>query len=115
MAVIRLIVECLASENDLTKAVACFDLGEFAKFHPHGKDLLNSMPLVSLIFEHYNILSPKLFLRNFVKALKLSKVLCRFQIECLPGYHAAFLLSGTCGLRRGGIFGKPSDSLQLFK
>ena len=43
MAVIRLIVDCLDSENDLTKAVACFDLGEFAKFHPHGKDLLNSM------------------------------------------------------------------------
>ena len=43
MAVIRQIVDCLDSENDMTKAVACFDLGEFAKFYHHGKELLNTL------------------------------------------------------------------------
>lgn len=32
---------CLDSRNETTKAVACFDLGEFAKFFHHGKELLN--------------------------------------------------------------------------
>ena len=43
LAIIRHIKECLDSENDMTKAVACFDLGEFAKFYHHGKELLNNM------------------------------------------------------------------------
>ena len=42
MAIIRQIVDCLDSDNDMTKAVACFDLGEFAKFYHHGKELLNT-------------------------------------------------------------------------
>ena len=40
---IREIVACLDVENDMVKAVACFDLGEFAKFYHHGKELLNNM------------------------------------------------------------------------
>lgn len=43
LSIIRHIVECLDVDNDMVKAVACFDLGEFAKFFHHGKELLNSM------------------------------------------------------------------------
>jgi len=43
LAIIRQIVECLDVDNDMVKAVACFDLGEFAKFYHHGKELLNGM------------------------------------------------------------------------
>lgn len=32
--------ECLASPDDRVKAVACRDLGEFARFYHHGKELL---------------------------------------------------------------------------
>lgn len=42
MAIIRQIVECLDSDSDMTKAVACFDIGEFAKFYYHGKKLLET-------------------------------------------------------------------------
>lgn len=32
--------ECLFSKDDRVKAVACFDLGEFCRFYPYGKELL---------------------------------------------------------------------------
>ena len=43
LAMIRQIVDCLDVDNDMVKAVACFDLGEFAKFYHHGKELLNNL------------------------------------------------------------------------
>lgn len=43
LAVIKSIVGCLDSKYDQTVAVACYDLGEFARFYPHGKTLLNTL------------------------------------------------------------------------
>lgn len=34
--------ECLFSPDNRVKAVACFDLGEFARFHKFGKDICES-------------------------------------------------------------------------
>jgi V-type H+-transporting ATPase subunit H len=33
------LIECL-SRDDITKAVACFDLGEFCRFYSQGKGIL---------------------------------------------------------------------------
>lgn len=32
--------DCLSSKNDTVKAVACYDLGEFSKYVPNGKMIL---------------------------------------------------------------------------
>lgn len=40
---IKQIVECLDGTNDRTMAVACYDLGEFARFYQHGKTFLNKL------------------------------------------------------------------------
>jgi hypothetical protein len=33
--------DCLTSEDDQVKAVACYDLGEFSKYYPNAKTLLD--------------------------------------------------------------------------
>lgn len=38
--VVNLLVKLLDSPNDVTKAVACFDLGEFARLYPFSKLVL---------------------------------------------------------------------------
>ena len=35
----------------MTKAVACFDLGEFAKFYHHGKEFLNKLDVKTKMAE----------------------------------------------------------------
>jgi len=40
--VIKMIVKLLDSPNDMTKAVACFDLGEFSRWYPFSKVILNT-------------------------------------------------------------------------
>ena len=35
-----LVNECLSSNDDTVKAVACYDLGEFSKYVPNGKMIL---------------------------------------------------------------------------
>lgn len=35
-----LVTDCLSSDDDTVKAVACFDLGEFSKHYVHGKRVL---------------------------------------------------------------------------
>ena len=37
---IRDIVKCLDCKDDRVKAVACFDLGEYARFFPNGRHFL---------------------------------------------------------------------------
>ena len=41
LQLIRNIVECLDVPDDRVRAVACFDLGEFARFFPRGRDFLD--------------------------------------------------------------------------
>lgn len=36
----KLVLDCLTSDDDTVKAVACFDLGEFSKYYAHGKRYL---------------------------------------------------------------------------
>ena len=37
----KIVLECLADEiPDRVKAVACFDIGEFARFYPAGRSIL---------------------------------------------------------------------------
>ena len=43
LQVIKSIVGCLDSKYEQTVAVACYDLGEFARFYPHGKTFLNTL------------------------------------------------------------------------
>lgn len=35
--------DCLTSDDDRVKAVACFDLGEFSKYYAHGKKFLENL------------------------------------------------------------------------
>ena len=35
-----LVNDCLSSHDDTVKAVACYDLGEFSKYVPNGKMIL---------------------------------------------------------------------------
>lgn len=35
-----LVNDCLSSRDDTVKAVACYDLGEFSKYVPNGKMIL---------------------------------------------------------------------------
>lgn len=38
----KIVLECLADEiPDRVKAVACFDIGEFARFYPAGRSILD--------------------------------------------------------------------------
>lgn len=44
IALITIIVkECLTSNDDRVKAVACYDLGEFSRFFPRGKQFLEGL------------------------------------------------------------------------
>ena len=35
--------KCLTSPDDRVKAVACFDLGEFARYYHHGREFLDRL------------------------------------------------------------------------
>lgn len=35
--------DCLTSDDDRVKAVACYDLGEFSKYYKHGKSFLENL------------------------------------------------------------------------
>jgi V-type H+-transporting ATPase subunit H len=35
--------KCLTSHDDRVKAVACFDLGEFARYYHHGREFLDTL------------------------------------------------------------------------
>lgn len=39
---IKKLISLLESENEKNVAIACYDLGEFARYHPFGKKLLES-------------------------------------------------------------------------
>ena len=39
---IRALISLLNSEDDTTLAIACYDLGEFARFHPNGKKIIQN-------------------------------------------------------------------------
>lgn len=39
LKLIEPLIECLG-RDDITKAVACYDLGEFCRFYAHGKGIL---------------------------------------------------------------------------
>lgn len=40
---IKILVELLEHNDDRTKSIACFDLGEFARFFPYGRQYLDTM------------------------------------------------------------------------
>lgn len=40
-----LATDVLDSNDDKIKAIACFDLGEFARFFPYGREYLESLKL----------------------------------------------------------------------
>lgn len=46
---IRKLVQLINSQNDRTVAVACYDLGEFCRFHPFGKNIVEKMNAKNLI------------------------------------------------------------------
>jgi len=48
---VKNIVGCLESGYEQTVAVACYDLGEFARFYPHGKTFLNSLDVKDKLAE----------------------------------------------------------------
>ena len=43
----KLVNDCLESKNDRTRAVACFDIGEFARFVPNGRNFLDRLDVKS--------------------------------------------------------------------
>jgi len=50
---LRLLKEILAgSDNSLVLSVACFDVGEFARFHPRGRTLIQQMGLKVPLMKH---------------------------------------------------------------
>lgn len=54
MHLIKVLVELVAPNNevdDRVKAIACFDLGEFARFFKSGRQLLESMELKTKIIQ----------------------------------------------------------------
>lgn len=48
---IKVVVELLEHEDDKVKAIACYDLGEFARFFPLGRNLLEHMGVKEKIIE----------------------------------------------------------------
>lgn len=55
---LRALVACLNSEDTVTVAVACHDLGEFARFYPRGKALLqelNAKAVVMKLMSHREV------------------------------------------------------------
>ena len=57
---IKKLLDLLDSEDEITKAVVCFDLGEFSRLHPFSKTVLESFggktKLMSLIEHDSNII-----------------------------------------------------------
>ena len=52
LGLITIIVnDCLKSADNRVKAVACFDLGEFSRFYPHGKTFLEKLDVKSKMTE----------------------------------------------------------------
>jgi V-type H+-transporting ATPase subunit H len=43
--------KCLSSPDDRVKAVACFDLGEFARYYHHGREFLHRLGVKEKIAE----------------------------------------------------------------
>lgn len=49
---IKLLVELLDHPEDRVKSIACYDLGEFARFFPYGREFLeNNMKLKTKIIQ----------------------------------------------------------------
>ena len=42
---IKILVELLTHDDDKVKSIACFDLGEFARFFPYGRQYLETLHL----------------------------------------------------------------------
>jgi len=40
---VKKLIECLDSDNELTVEVACYDVGEFARFHPEGRRVVTRL------------------------------------------------------------------------
>lgn len=48
-----------ADKDELVREVACFDLGEFARFHPDGKKVLHRMRAKEVLMKNLQDKSPK--------------------------------------------------------
>jgi V-type H+-transporting ATPase subunit H len=48
---IKVLVELLDHPDDKVKSIACYDLGEFARFFPYGRQYLETMNLKTKIIQ----------------------------------------------------------------
>jgi V-type H+-transporting ATPase subunit H len=48
---IKVLVELLDHTDDRVKSIACYDLGEFARFFPYGRQYLETMSLKTKIIQ----------------------------------------------------------------
>jgi len=48
---IKIVVELLSHDDDKVQAIACYDLGEFARFFPMGRQYLERLGVKEKIIE----------------------------------------------------------------
>lgn len=57
-AIVKRLVELVQSEDEDVAAIACFDVGEFAKEYPNGRAILKRLGVQQILFaliEHENV------------------------------------------------------------
>jgi len=68
---IKLLVGLLDSDDELTLEVACYDLGEFARFHPEGKKVLAQLGGKSKLMQKMTHKSPRVAKQALLAVQKL--------------------------------------------
>lgn len=53
---IRKLVDLLQADKPKTVAIACFDLGEFCRYHPFGRKYKNKKLLIKILFIFISVL-----------------------------------------------------------